>query len=123
MEQSIQGKKLLGIPEKFNKKYILRVARNKIVREFQELKQGQMIVSQCEVKFTQLSRYARKQVFEEEERTRRFVRGLKSEILKQIDSISATNLSRAVEKTPDVEWDMQKSQEIRVKEKPPTKCF
>jgi len=39
-----------------------------------------MTVNQYEVKFTQLSRYAGKLVFEEEDRTKRFIRGLKVEI-------------------------------------------
>jgi len=52
--------------------------------EFQELKQDQMTVSQYEVKFTQLSRYAGKLVSEEEDRTKRFVRGLRSGIRSQL---------------------------------------
>lgn len=60
--------------------------------EFQELKQEQMTVSQYEVKFTQLSRYAGKLVSKEKERTKRFVRGLKPQILEQTGPISTTKL-------------------------------
>ena len=49
--------------------------------EFQELKQGQTTISQYDVKFTQLSRYAGKLASEEEERTKTLVRGLKPEII------------------------------------------
>jgi len=42
--------------------------------EFQDLKQDQLTVSQYEVNFTELSRYAWKLVSKEEDRTKKFVR-------------------------------------------------
>ena len=68
----------------FNEKYIPGVAKDKLVMKFQDLKQDQLTVSQYEVKFTQLSRYAEKLVSEEEDRTKRFVRGLKSEVRRKL---------------------------------------
>ena len=56
------------------------MVRDKLALEFQELKQGQMILNLYAVKCTQLSRYAGQLVSEEEERTKKFVRGLKPEL-------------------------------------------
>jgi len=66
--------------KKFNEKYIPRVAKDKLAIEFQELKKGRMSVSQYDIKFTQLSRYAVGLVHEEADRIKRFVRGLRPEI-------------------------------------------
>jgi len=56
------------------------VARDRLALEFQELKQGQMTVTEYDAKFTQLSKYAEGLIKDEEERAKRFVRGLKQEI-------------------------------------------
>ena len=71
LEEEISWK---SIVKKFNEKYIPRVTKENLVMEFQDLKQDQLTVSQYEVNFTQLSRYARKLAFEEEDRKKRFVR-------------------------------------------------
>ena len=65
---------------KFTEKYISETARDKMVSEFLELWQGLMNVSQYDQRFTQLSRYADVLVKSEAERTKRFVKGLKSKI-------------------------------------------
>ena len=77
--------------------------------EFQELKQDQMTVSQYEAKFTQLSRYAGKLVSKEEDRTKRFVRGLRSGIRSQLVPFQLQIYSQAVEKALEVERDMQEN--------------
>ena len=56
------------------------MVKDRLAMEFQDLKQDQLTVSQYEAKFTQLSRYAEKLVSEEEDRTKRFMRGLKPKI-------------------------------------------
>ena len=86
--------------------------------EFQDLKQDQLTVSQYEAKFTQLSRYAEKLVSEEEDRTKRFVRGLKPEIRSKLIPFQLQVYSQAVEKALKIERDMQESQEVRTRELP-----
>ena len=66
--------------DKFTEKYIPRTAKDKLALEFQELQQSQMIVTQYDQKFTQLSRYAGGLVIDEEEMIKRFLRDLKPEI-------------------------------------------
>ena len=61
--------------KKFNEKYIPGVAKDKLAMEFQELKQERMSVSQYDIRFTQQSRYAIGLVREEEDKTKKFVRG------------------------------------------------
>ena len=54
--------------KKFNGKYILNVVNDHLALEFQELKQGHMSVTQSDVRFTQLSRYAGRLIREEAEK-------------------------------------------------------
>ena len=70
-----------------------------------------MTVSHYEVKFTQLLRYPDKLVSEEEDRTKRFVRGLRLGIRSQLVPFQLQIYSQAVEKALEVERDMQ---EIRI---------
>ena len=109
--------------KKFNEKYIPGVVRNKLAIEFQELKQDQMTVSQYEIKFTQLSRYAGKLVSEEEDWTKRFVRGLRPEIRSQLVPFQLQIYSQAVEKALEVERDLQENQDVRTRELPSAKRF
>jgi len=74
--------------------------------EFQDLKQDHLTVNQYEVKFTQLSRYAEKLLSEEEDRTKRFVRGLKSEVRSKLIPFQLQVYSQAVEKALEVERNM-----------------
>ena len=82
-----------------------------------------MTVSHYEVKFTQLLRYPDKLVSEEEDRTKRFVRGLRSGIRSQLVPFQIQIYSQAVEKALEVKRDMQENQDIRAKESPTAKHF
>ena len=64
----------------FLRKFIPTHVRERKLREFQTLVQGSMTVSQYEVRFTQLSRFAKALLTSEAERVRRFVDGLSEEI-------------------------------------------
>jgi len=103
---------------KFNEKYIPGVVKDRLAMEFQELKQEQWTVSHYEAKFTQLSRYAEKLVSEEEDRTKRFVRGLRPEIRSKLIPFQLQVYSQAVEKAMEIERDMQENQEMRTRELP-----
>ena len=73
------------------------------------------MVSQYEVKFTELSRYAEKLVSEEEDRTKRFVRGLKLGIRSKLVPFQLQIYNQATEKALKFERDMQENQDMRVK--------
>ena len=64
----------------FMEKYIPRTLRNRKRGEFLSLEQGRMSVTACEAKFCALSRYATQLCFSPQERIRRFVKGLRSEL-------------------------------------------
>ena len=108
---------------KFNEKYIPGVAKDKLAMEFQELKQDRMSVSQYDIKFTQLSRYAAELVRKEADRTKRFVRGLRPEIRSKLVPFQLQNYVQAVEKALKVERDILEDQEVPNKKFPPSKPF
>ena len=78
-------------------------------------------MSQYEVKFTQLSRYAETLVSEGEDRTKRFVRGLKPEVRSKLIPFQLQIYTQAVEKALEVERDMQEIQDMRIRELPSVK--
>lgn len=61
---------------KLSKQYIPKAVTNQKVVEFYNLVQGNMTVAQYETKFTELLRYAPHMVADEEEKAKKFQRGL-----------------------------------------------
>ena len=76
--------------------------------EFQDLKHDQFIMSQYEVKFNQLSRYAWMLV-SEDNKTKSFVRGFKPEIISNLVPFQLQIYSQAIEKVLEVERGMQEN--------------
>ena len=101
---------------KFTEKYIPETARDKMVSEFLELRQGQVNVSQYDQRFIQLSRYTDVLVKGEAEKTKRFVKGLKPKIRGKLIPLQLRNYLQAVEKALEVEMNIQESQEDWAKE-------
>ena len=64
----------------FMEKYIPRTLRDRRRDEFLNLEQGRMSVTAYEAKFRALSRYATQLCFNPQERIRRFVKGLRSDL-------------------------------------------
>ena len=64
----------------FMEKYIPRTLRDRKRDEFLSLEQGRMSVNAYEARFRALSRYATQLCFSPQERIRRFVMGLRSEL-------------------------------------------
>ena len=64
----------------FMEKYIPQTLKDRRRDEFLSLEQGRMSVSTYEAKFCALSRYATQLCFSPQERTRRFVKGLRSDL-------------------------------------------
>ena len=64
----------------FMEKYIPRTLRDRKRDEFLSLEQGRMSVNAYEAKFRALSRYATQLCFSPQERIRRFVKVLRSEL-------------------------------------------
>ena len=106
---------------KFTEKYIPETARDKMALELLELRQDQMNVSQYDQRFTQLFRYADALVKSEAERTKRFMKGLRSEIQGRLIPLQLKNYLQAVKRALEVEMDMQEGHEDWVKEIPNSK--
>jgi len=70
-----------------------------------------MNVFQYDQSFTQLFRYANGLVKSEAKKTKRFVKGLKSEITGKLIPLQLRNYLQAVKKALEVEMDIQESQE------------
>ena len=82
-----------------------------------------MSVSQYDIKFTQLSRYAIGLVREESDRMKRFVRGLRPEIRSKLVPFQLQVYVQAVEKALEVERDILENQETSNRKIPPPKHF
>ncbi|XP_069152970.1 uncharacterized protein [Solanum lycopersicum] len=77
----------------FMEKYIPRTLRDRKRDEFLSLEQGRMTVNAYEAKFRALSRYATQLCFSPQERIRRFVKGLRSELRISALQVAATATS------------------------------
>ena len=77
----------------FMEKYIPRTLRDRKRDEFLSLEQGRMSVNAYKAKFRALSRYATQLYFSPQERIRRFVKGLRSELRISALQIAATGKS------------------------------
>ena len=74
----------------FMEKYIPRTLRDRKRNEFLSLEQGRMSVNAYEANFRALSRYATQLCFSPQERIRRFVKGLRSELRISALQVAAT---------------------------------
>ena len=74
----------------FMEKYIPRTLRDRRRDEFLSLEQGRMSVTAYEAKFHALSRYATQLCFSPQERIRRFVKGLRSDLWISALQVAAT---------------------------------
>ncbi|XP_030547685.2 uncharacterized protein LOC115753277 [Rhodamnia argentea] len=68
----------------FYEKYFLSCTRDRKPTKFVELKQGNKTVVEYEAKFSELSRFAPRLVEHVEDKAKRFLKGLRSEIRKQL---------------------------------------
>lgn len=78
----------------FNKKFVPDHVWIQKLSEFEQLKQGSMIIQQYEIRFTQLSRFAPNLVATRAQRILRFVRGLNCQIYMAVTSVDLPPLRR-----------------------------
>ena len=74
----------------FMEKYIPRTLRDRMRDEFLSLEQGRMLVTAYKAKFRALSRYATQLCLSPQERIRRFLKGLRSELRISALQVAAT---------------------------------
>ena len=89
----------------FMEKYIPRTLRDRRRDEFLSLEQGRMSVTAYEAKFRALSRYATKLCFSPQERIRRFVKGLRSDL--QIPSLQVAAAAKSFQEVVDFVTEME----------------
>ena len=83
----------------FMEKYIPQTLRDRKRYEFLSLEQGRMSVTAYEAKFHALSRYATQLCFSPQERIRRFVKGLRSEL--QISALQVAATAKSFQEVVD----------------------
>ena len=83
----------------FMEKYIPRTLRDRKIDKFLSLEQGKMSVAACEAKFRALSRYATQLCFSPQERIRRFVKGLRSDL--QIPALQVAAVAKSFHEVVD----------------------
>ena len=100
----------------FMEKYIPRTLRDRKRDEFLSLEQGRMSVPAYEAKFRALSRYATQLCFSPQERIRRFMKGLRSEL--QISALQVAATAKSFQEVVDfvIEVEGVKSPTSRVGE-------
>ncbi|KAK1273868.1 hypothetical protein QJS04_geneDACA021905 [Acorus gramineus] len=96
--------------------------RQIVMREFEQLTQGSMSVTDYSTRFTRLSRFAPALVMDEETRCRRFEMGLISTIRVHVSSQAFTRYSNLVSRAKTVEGDLGASMGVStpsVEQRPP----
>ena len=83
----------------FMEKYIPQTLRDRKRDEFLSLEQGRMSVTAYEAKFRTLSRYATQLCFSPQERIRRFVKGLRSDL--QILALQVATAAKSFQEVVD----------------------
>ena len=83
----------------YKEKYIPRNLRDRKRNEFLSLEQGRMSITAYEAKFRALSRYATQLCFSPQERIRRFVKGLRSDL--QIPALQVATAAKSFQEVVD----------------------
>ncbi|KAL5754379.1 hypothetical protein ACOSP7_022599 [Xanthoceras sorbifolium] len=89
--------------KEFRRKYVGRIYLDNMKREFTNLKQRQMIVTEYEREFVRLSKYARDMVATEADKCRRFEDGLNDYIRLQVAAFEFEDFTRLVSADLNVE--------------------
>ena len=82
--------------DEFKKQYVGRIYLNNMRREFHNLKQRQMSVTECQREFTRLRKYASEILVSEEERCRKFEDGLNDHIRAHVTGFCHEDFSKIV---------------------------
>ncbi|XP_030470573.2 uncharacterized protein LOC115688788 [Syzygium oleosum] len=92
--------------EAFNGKYFSECARDRKMKEFLQLQQGNMTVDQYEARFAQLSRYAPRLIENPVDRAKRFRDGLKPDIRSQLVPLNLKDYNKLYERAQLIEKDL-----------------
>ncbi|KAL3726558.1 hypothetical protein ACJRO7_031457 [Eucalyptus globulus] len=82
----------------FNRKHFSDCAKDRKITEFVQLEQKGLIVDQYEARFSELSRYAPRLIEDHEEKAKRFLKGLRTDIRKQLVPLNIRDYNEIYEK-------------------------
>jgi len=91
-------------------KYFSDCAKDKKITEFVQLEQREMTVDQYEAKFSKLSRYAPKLIEDREEKAKKFMKGLRTDIRKQLVPSNIRDYNEIYEMAQLVEQELVREQ-------------
>ncbi|KAL3740601.1 hypothetical protein ACJRO7_021820 [Eucalyptus globulus] len=92
----------------FNRKHFFDCAKNKKITEFVQLEQSELTVDQYEAKFSELSRYDPRLVEDQEEKAKRFLKGLRNDIRKQLVPLNIRDYNVIYERAQLVEQELMR---------------
>ena len=101
--------------DEFKKHYVGRIYLNNMRREFHNLKQRQMSVTEYQREFTRLSKYYPEILVSEEEKCRRFEDGLNDHIQAHVTTFCHEDFSKIVTCALNVERVKKKERERKDK--------
>ncbi|XP_027150344.1 uncharacterized protein LOC113750581 [Coffea eugenioides] len=93
----------LNFVREFNEKYLLPIVHEKREDDFIKFRQGTLSVSEYEIQFIKLSKFALKLIATEQRRVRRFVQGFNVEIQEVLAAAQINTFTEVLEKTQRVE--------------------
>ena len=101
--------------DEFKKQYVGKIYLNNMRREFHNLRQRQMSVTEYQREFTRLSKYAPEILVSEEEKCRRFENGLNDHIRAHVIGFFHEDFSKIVTCALNVERVKKKEKEGKIK--------
>ncbi|XP_056162533.1 uncharacterized protein LOC130136284 [Syzygium oleosum] len=97
-----------GFVKAFNGKYNSDCARDRKMTEFMQLNQNNLSVDQYEAKFSELSRFAPRLVENKEDKAKRFLNGLRTDIRRQLVPLNLKDYSEIYEQAQLIEHELMK---------------
>jgi len=92
----------------FNRKHFCDCTRDKKITEFVQLEQRELTVDQYEAKFYESSRYAPRLIKDREEKAKRFLKGLRADIRKQLVPLNIRDYNEIYERAQLVEQELMR---------------
>ncbi|KAL3728725.1 hypothetical protein ACJRO7_033329 [Eucalyptus globulus] len=92
----------------FNMKHFSNCAKDKKIIEFVQLEQRELTMDQYEAKFSELSRYAPRLIEDREEKAKRFLKGLRTDIRKQLVHLNIRDYHEIYERAQLVEQELMR---------------
>ncbi|KAL3716082.1 hypothetical protein ACJRO7_007793 [Eucalyptus globulus] len=92
----------------FNRKHFSDCAKDKKISEFVQLEQRELTVDQYEARFSELSRYAHRLIEDQEEKAKRFLKGLRTNIRKQLVPLNIRDYHEIYERAQLVEQELMR---------------